>query len=94
MRVPVYRNLDSPFRIGGFKPFELVVICAFFVILSEFSSLIGVSRVWSILFTACLAGSLYWMRQSLGDEFPKRVIRFLSLPSQLYARPFWMRKQR
>jgi hypothetical protein len=91
MRVPVYRNLDSPFQVGGFKPLELVFICCFFVISSELSGTLGFSRVWAILLTFAAAGSVYWTRRSLGDEFPRRVIRFLSLPNQLYARPFWTR---
>jgi hypothetical protein len=94
MRVPVYRNLDSPFRIGGFKPLELVLICSLFVTLSELSSLFGINRAWAFLFTICFAGILFWMRKALGEEFPKRAVRFLSLPSQLYARPFWMRRFR
>lgn len=94
MRVPVYRNLDSPFQIGGFKPYELVIVSALFVILSEISSSLGINRVWAFLFALVLGASLYWMRRSLGDEFPKRIVRFLMLPTQLYARPFWMRRSR
>ncbi len=93
MRVPVYRNLDSPFQIGGFKPLELVFLCCFFVIASEGSGMFGFSRIWAILFTFSAAAGVYWTRRSLGDEFPRRVIRFLSLPNQLYARPFWMRRK-
>lgn len=70
MRVPVYRNLDSPFQVGGFKPLELVFICCFFVIASELSGTLGFSRVWAILLTFAAAGSVYWTRRSLGDEFP------------------------
>lgn len=94
MRVPVYRNLDSPFQIGGFKPLELVLVCSFFVILSELSSLIGLDRIWAFLIAICLGASLFWMRRSLGDDFPKRLIRFIGLPSQLYTRPFWMRRSK
>ena len=92
MRVPVYRNLDSPFQIGGFKPLELVFICSSFVLLSELSSLLGIDRLWAFVFAACAATAVFWMRKTLGDEFPKRLIRFVSLPTQLYARPFWMRR--
>ncbi len=93
MRVPVYRNLDSPFRIGGLKPLELVVICSSFVLLSELSTLVGINRVWAFGFTLCLAVLLFWMRRYLGEDFFKRLIRFLHLPSHLYVRPFWRRTE-
>lgn len=93
MRVPVYRNLDSPFQVGGFRPLELVFICCFFAVSSEVSVAFGFSRVWAILFTLVAAASVFWTRRVLGDDFPRRLVRFLSLPNQLYARPFWMRRK-
>lgn len=92
MRSPVYRNLDKPFQIYGFGPFELTALSAAFVICGELAQSLGVHRVWAFLFTFILAFGIYSFRRSMGDLFLRRLLRFLNLPSQIHSRLFVTRR--
>lgn len=83
MRAPVYRNLDRPFQIFGFSPFELTFLCVIFVGIGEASQSFGYSRIWSFLVTTLFALGFYWIRFTMGDYFGRRVIRFAALPDRL-----------
>lgn len=86
MRAAVYRNLDRPFQILGFKPLELTVLCCVFVGGGEIAQDLSLSRLWVALLTAFLAFSLFAFRRALGDRFARRLFRFLRLPTRLTAR--------
>ena len=86
MRARVFRNLDRPFRVLGFSPVELTILCLGFVLGGEILSSAGASRIWAFLSTALNAVGLYLFRRTFGDQFGMRLIRFLTLPGQLQAK--------
>jgi hypothetical protein len=88
VRSPVYRNLDRPFQIYGFNPFELTVLSIAFAGSGELAQAFGVHRVWAFLITFILAFAIYSLRRSLGDLFARRLLRFLILPNQVRSKLF------
>lgn len=92
MRSPVYRNLDRPFRIFGFSPLELSILCITFVVWGEIAQSLSIHRVWGFLATALLALLFHWLRRSMGDHFTRRLIRFLKLPSEIRSKLFVTRR--
>jgi hypothetical protein len=86
MRTPVYRNLDRSFQILGLSPLEICVISLFLVASGELSDVLGIHRIWSLLFTGGVAFGLFWFRRSMGEMFAPRLLRFLQLPGQLRPR--------
>ena len=86
MRAPVYRNLDTPFRILGFSPLELGVLCFVFVGGGELAQALSIGRVWSLVAAALLALGLFTFRRSFGEHFAARLYRFSRLPARLPAR--------
>jgi hypothetical protein len=92
MRSPVYRNLDRPFQIYGFSPFELAVLVAVFVAGGELAQAIALSRGWAFAVAALLALTMFTLRRSLGNGFSRRLWRFLCLPSTLHPKLFRLRR--
>ena len=88
MRSPIYRNLDVPFRVFGLSPFELSALGMTLVGGGELAQDFGIGRVWAIALTGFIAAAFFVFRQSLGELFASRLLRFLRIPSQLTAKLF------
>ena len=86
MRAPVYRNLDTPFRVFCFSPLELGLLCFTFVGGGEIAQALSIGRIWALVASALLALGLVSFRRSFGEHFAARLYRFSRLPSRLPAR--------
>lgn len=86
MRSPVYRNLDAPFRVFGFSPLELSLLCFAFVGGGEIAQALSVGRIWALVLAALLALALFAFRRAFGEHFGARLYRFFKLPSRLSPR--------
>lgn len=69
MKSQIYRNLDEPFKIFSFKPFEIIILCLLFILCIELSKFFEINRIWVFVFNIILIFSLVWIRKSLGDLF-------------------------
>lgn len=86
MRSPVYRNLDAPFRVFGFSPLELSLLCFAFVGGGELAQALAIGRVWALVLAALMALGMFTFRRAFGEHFAARLYRFYKLPSRLVPR--------
>jgi hypothetical protein len=92
VRSPVYRNLDKPFQICGFSPLELTVLSIAFAGSGELAEAAGTHRLWAFLITIILALGMHSLRRSLGEAFPRRLLRFVKLPAEIEPKLFTRRE--